>query len=94
MAVAARVNMVLVKDLLKMCRDYHATNITAYGVSVTVDPSAWAPPPADAKAIAKALGEAAKENLCRCGHSFDEHTEHGCLNACPLSACAPEEEEP
>jgi hypothetical protein len=83
--------MVLVKDLLKLCKEYRATNITAYGVSVTVHPDAWAAPPASAKELLKALAlpEAAS---CRCGHSFDEHNEHGCLHGCLHPTCAPDEE--
>lgn len=91
MAVAARVNMVLVKDLLKLCKEHHAFNITAYGVSVTMDPSAWAPPPASAKELLKAMAAPA-EAACRCGHGFDEHNEQGCLHGCSHETCAPEEE--
>lgn len=75
--------------VLQLGVQYGATRVCVAGIEVTLDPKAPATPSSD-KGVTL---PASPEPRCRCGHSFEEHSEAGCFHGCRLSTCAAESEE-
>lgn len=69
-----------VETLLKLARQYGATELSADGVSFKLGPP---PPTAGAKVAAATIGAP----LCPCGHALYDHTALGCVHCGPDSRC-------